>query len=365
MSVNHLQKARELLARKKKKQGEEEGVLVPETNGHHLRGLSRLRKQDEIIRINSAPTTREKPKKIKGYTETDFLGANEELANTFNLIYRGEDVGRVIMWLQDLTDVSVDSETYGIARTEEERKKLRLSFVKGKIRLIQLSNGLETYFLDAMFLSREAIARVLEALKGTTLYLHNAIFDLPRFQRHFGVDLTNEDVRDTMMLSRLARAGEWVDDPTRKSRTRPLEHTLKAALAQEGVAGIPHETDHRWNEPLNAERLTYARDDVLYLIPLERALMGLIEKRELLEGLRLFKRVYPAYLRMQYRGVPLDLTRFEELTRRYRAKVEEASAQLEEHKPDHPEEDGGWVWATRTSPTKSMGTATGSGATGP
>ena len=287
----------------------------------------------------------DKPAKLKKtkFTEEDFLGANEEVAERHNLIYRDEDLVRLTQWLETVEGVALDTETYSPARTKKLRRKEALSFVKGKIRLVQLSSGGETYFLDAMFLSTEAVVTAMEQLKGKTIYCHNGIFDLPRIKRHFGVDLLDEDIRDTMILSRLARAGEWVDAPRRPNRMRPFRHDIRSALLQEGVAQIPNETDHDWHLPLNESRLVYARDDVQYLHELHERLVALVDERDLGKGYELFKSVFPIYLKMQYRGVPFDKEMFEEFNRKLDTKLEETLAKVEQHAPPHPE-GGSWSW---------------------
>src|SRR5215208_1868115 len=305
---------------------------------------------EEIGEVLEALVETEPPKepklKKRTFTEEDFREANAELAQRHNLIYRDEDVARVVGWLKPVEGVALDVETFSSARTKALRSKEALSFVKGKIRLVQLSDGEETYFLDAMFLSTEAVAIVMEQLKGKAIYCHNGIFDLPRIKKHFGVDLLDEDIRDTMVLSRLARAGEWVDAPRRANRMRPLRHDIRSALIQENVATIPNETDHDWHLSLNESRLVYARDDVQYLPERHERLDALVDERDLGKGLKLFKSVFPVYLRMQYRGVPFDKELFEEFNRKLDAKLEETLARVEEHAPPQPE-GGSWSWRNK------------------
>ena len=73
---------------------------------------------------------------------------------------------------------------------------------------MQLSSGGESYFLDTMLLPADDVASILDRLKGKTLYVHNGIFDLPRIKRHYGVNLTGEDIRDTLLPARLLRSGQ-------------------------------------------------------------------------------------------------------------------------------------------------------------
>ena len=78
-------------------------------------------------------------------------------------------------------------------------------------------------------------------------------------------------------------------------------------LKTEGVAKKSKDTDHEWHEPLNEDRLRYAIDDVRYLPKLREALMRTVKERNQERGLELFMPTYREYMKMQYRGVPLDL----------------------------------------------------------
>jgi hypothetical protein len=174
-------------------------------------------------RLPTTPETREVPvavveekevltptRKYEVITEEDpLLAANKALKEAFpNLIFEEEDLEKVIAWIKTRDGVSLDIETHGHSKRKEDHKKEAISFVKGVIRLVQLSSGGEAFTLDAAFLPAEGVAEVLDALRGKALYLHNAIFDLPRILRRFSVDLLGEDVRDTQVLSRLYRSGQ-------------------------------------------------------------------------------------------------------------------------------------------------------------
>jgi ribonuclease D len=282
------------------------------------------------------------PKK-KHYTLLDWARADKRLAEDYNLIYREKQVKKVLEWLADAKDVGVDIETYGVAKLKGERRKLALSFVHGRIRLLQLSDGDTTYVVDAALLRPATTATVLEALRNKTVIMHGGVFDLPRLKRHYGVDLIDEDIADTMVLSRLARPGELKDDGT------PVEHSLGAVLKTEGVARISKDTDHEWHEPLTHERLKYAVDDVRYLKPLRDALVRVVEERGQVEGLNLFMPTYREYMGMQCRGLPLDLQRFNTLLEKYRMRAKDALSRVEELAPEHPGEEA-WSWGNKLKP---------------
>jgi DNA polymerase-1 len=294
--------------------------------------------------------------------EDPLLAANRELAGEFSyLIFEDEKIEEVLAWLRSQGSASLDIETHGTARLKADRTKEALSFVRGTVRLLQLSCGSgETYTLDAALLSKEAVATVLTELKGKPIYLHNAIFDLPRVLRHFGVDLLEEDVRDTMVLSRLLRAGQWESVATAAGGTMAVtkKHNIRDVLLRELGITIPKETDHRWERPLTAERLRYASDDVEYLQPLYHDLLAKVEKAGLDRAYHLIKKVYPIYTRQQARGVPFDAELYKEMRSRLSEKLEILDARLREHAPEHPdseEKGGGWVWRNNRKPEEIEG----------
>jgi DNA polymerase I-like protein with 3'-5' exonuclease and polymerase domains len=325
--------------------GPSEAVKLEESPANNRKTEGQGLFKSEVGGIGGKPdlNPEPEPKKKKHYTLLDLARADKELAAEHNLIYREKHVPRVLEWLVSVSEVGVDVETCGTAELKGERRKLALSFVHGKIRLIQLSDGETTYIVDAALLRTETVATVLEALRGKTLILHGAVFDLPRLKRYYGVDLMDEDVVDTMVLSRLTRSGEL--DATGK----PVEHSLGAVLKTEGVAKISKDTDHEWQESLNTERLRYAIDDVRYLPALREALMRLVEERDQTCGLELFMPAYREYMRMQYRGVPLDLDRFNSLLEKFRTRAENALSLAEELAPEHPE-GGTWSWGNKLKP---------------
>lgn len=285
------------------------------------------------------------------------LRANLELASEFpTLIFREDQVDRVVEWARIQTDISLDIETHGSACRKEDFKKEALSFVRGEIRLVQLCAGGKTYTLDAKLLGPENVAGVLRELRGKALYLHNAIFDFPRIFRHFGVDLLEEDIRDTLILSRLLRAGQWEHVVAKNGGTATAEkrHDIKSVLKRELGVEISKETDHRWDEPLTPARLMYASEDVEHLERLYHGLLEKVEKDGMLDAYQLLRKVHPLYMRQQVRGVPFDKDRYLQMRAKLSEKLEVLLDRLQEHAPDHPE-DGEWVWRNNRKPTEPEG----------
>ena len=296
-------------------------------------------------RLPTTPETREVPvavveekevltptRKYEVITEEDpLLAANKALKEAFpNLIFEEEDLEKVIAWIKTRDGVSLDIETHGHSKRKEDHKKEALSFVKGVIRLVQLSSGGEAFTLDAALLPAEGVAGVLGALRGKALYLHNAIFDLPRIFRHFSVDLLGEDVRDTQVLSRLYRSGQWEYADTKNGGSVAVtkKHNIGDVLFRELGVKIPKETDHRWSEPLTEARLRYASDDVEHLEALYHDLLSKVEEVGMMEAYEVIRSVYPVYMRQQARGVPFDAELYERMRARLKEKLEILDTQL-------------------------------------
>jgi DNA polymerase I-like protein with 3'-5' exonuclease and polymerase domains len=286
------------------------------------------------------------------------LEADQRLSQNYpNLIFDDTQVGRVLGWLRSLKGLAVDIETHGgDAKRKEQRRKRALSFVRSKVRLVQLFSQGDTYILDAELLSRTSVASVLEALRGKELYLHNATFDVPRLLRHFGVDLIDEDIRDTMVLSRLCRSGQWeyVAGKTGGYATVNLRHQLRDVLIRELGVEIPKESEHKWHAPLTEEDLRYAEDDIAYLGSLYHKLAHKVGDDGLRGAQELISKIQPLYMRQQARGVPFDKDLYLELRQKVMEKLELLDTQLREHAPEHPEE-GSWVWRNNRKPEEKEG----------
>jgi len=99
-------------------------------------------------------------------------------------------------------EMALDIETYG------KLKRDGLLYTKGRIRLISLHYGGESWFIDCDHVAGELVVPILEEIKDKPKYLHNSLFDIPRLYSRFGV-LLDSKFHDTVLASRVARAGEW------------------------------------------------------------------------------------------------------------------------------------------------------------
>jgi hypothetical protein len=146
----------------------------------------------------------EKPKKkAKKPTPEGEYELTLELADEFSGYVISDTRARECLeWAEQIDEVEIDIETYG------RFKRDGLLYTRCQIRLIILHHAEKMWFIDCKHVSDGMVRRILAALKDTRKIFHNALFDVPRLYRIYGV-LLDQDVEDTMIASRVARAGEW------------------------------------------------------------------------------------------------------------------------------------------------------------
>ena len=140
-----------------------------------------------------------KNRKPKSPEEEEEL--RSQLAGTFNYAYTEEGAKRCLEWVKSAPEMALDIETYG------KLKRDAVLYTKCSIRLISLHYGGESWFVDCDLVPNELVVPILEELQGKPKYLHNSLFDIPRLYRRFGV-LLDKGIHDTVIASRVARAGE-------------------------------------------------------------------------------------------------------------------------------------------------------------
>jgi hypothetical protein len=243
----------------------------------------------------------EKPKKISSKTKKPKSPEEEEalrsqLASTFNYAYTEEGAKRCLEWVKSAPEMALDIETYG------KLKRDGLLYTRGKVRLISLHYGGESWFIDCDHVPIELVVPLLEELRDKPKCVHNALFDIPRLYRRFGV-LLDQNVHDTMLASRVARAGEWERN---KGRVLQKSHGLDECLKRELGIEIPKDRKLRWGGPLEVEHLQYATDDVAHLKELYEALQGVLREHGVEERYDAVNARLPDFIGAAVRGVPLD-----------------------------------------------------------
>src|SRR5215208_2209980 len=138
------------------------------------------------------------------------------------------------------------------------------------ISLERVMNSAEKPHRNANF-SVSSVLRRSPVFRISKLFLSKFII-ASRLYRGFGV-LFGQNVHDTMLASRVARAGEW---EMKKFKVIQKGHSLDDCLERELGIEIPKDTKLKWDGPLQVEHLEYAIDDVAHLKELYEALQEVL-----------------------------------------------------------------------------------------
>src|SRR5215218_6862366 len=287
----------------------------------------------------------EKPKKTKkpkSPEEEEVLRAS--LAEKFNYAYTEEGAKRCLKWVKLAPEMALDIETYG--RTKRDG----LLYTKGTVRLISLHYGGESWFIDCDSVPNELVVPILEELQDRPKYLHNSLFDIPRLYRRFGV-LLDQHVHDTMLASRVARAGEW---EKRNFKVIQKAHSLEECLQRELAIEIPKDRKLKWGGPLQEEHLEYAVDDVAHLKDLYEALQKVLREHGVEERYEAISSRLPDFIGAAVRGVPLDISILQPALDTLKREKADLENRLNELAPEHPE-GLEWVWGNTSKETSPEG----------
>jgi DNA polymerase I len=283
-----------------------------------------------------------KTKKPKSPEEEEELRAS--LAEKFNYAYTEEGAKRCLEWVKSAPEMALDIETYG------KLKRDGLLYTKGRVRLISLHYGGESWFIDCDRVPNELVVPVLEDLRDKPKYLHNSLFDIPRLYPRFGV-LLDQNVHDTILASRVARAGEW---EKQKMRVIQKAHGLDDCLQRELGIEIPKDRKLKWAGPLQEEHLEYATDDVAHLKELYEALQEILREHGVEERYEAISSRLPDFIGAAVRGVPLDTGTLQPALDALQREKANLESRLNELAPEHPE-GLEWVWGNTSKDTSPDG----------
>src|SRR5215211_4125689 len=219
-------------------------------------------------------------------------------------------------------------------RAKPKAKKKKLTPEEVYEKTLELADEWSGYVI-----SNERALACLEWAQETDAVFHNALFDVPRLYRTYGV-LLDGDLHDTMIAARVARAGEW---ERKKGRVLQKSHSLDDCLKRELDVEIPKDTKLKWDGLLTEEHLTYAGDDVYHLQDLHCILEDVLEGHGVLGRYEAIRDRLPDFIGAAVRGVPLDAERLQPILDTYEGEVGDLRARLDELAPEHPE-GGKWVW---------------------
>src|SRR5215216_6180469 len=311
----------------------EKASPAPSKNGHTPKKVTDKTDRNNITSTKDVKKTKRHPKKKK-------LTAEEEethragLAKAFPAyVYTEERARAVLEWAKQMPELALDIETYG------RLKRDGLLYTQCQVRLLQLHHGGASWFIDCNHVPDEITTEILLAIKDKPKYFHNALFDIPRLNRRFGV-LLDQNIHDTLIASRVARAGEW---ERKKGRIAQISHSLDDILAREIGVEIPKDTRLKWGGLITEEHLSYAGDDISHLKDLHDALVGVLEENGVKDRYDAVSARLSDFLGAAVRGVPLDAERLQRILDSLESEMEDLRARLDELAPEHPE-GLGWIW---------------------
>ena len=267
-----------------------------------------------------------------------------QLAGIFDYAHTEESASRCLEWVKSVPEIALDIETYGRVKRDA------VLYTKCSVRLISLHHGGVSWFIDCDYVPNELVVSILEALQEKPKYLHNALFDIPRLYRRFGV-LLDKNVHDTLLASRVARAGEW---EKKKFKIVQRAHSLEDCLRRELGIEIPKDRKLKWGGPLKEEHLEYAMDDVAHLKDLYEALGEVLGEHGVEERYEAISRRLPDFIDATVRGVPLDISTLQPALETLRREKADLESRLNELAPEHPD-GSAWVWGNTSKETTPEG----------
>src|SRR5260221_7472964 len=233
--------------------------------------------------------------------------------------------------------VAVDLETHGVGKFTKKGKFIKdedaLNPWKGKIRLVTYvdrTGEIRQHDLQQGPLSPETLA----LLTDTPWVAHHAKFDMMFLGKSTGV--IPKEVFCTMAASRLLTNGLTGEEDVASAEMSPAAESKKKkskklnslgnVLARHLDVHLPKDqgkTD--WGGmALSTAQISYAREDVRYLLPLAEKLKATLAAEGLTEAFELESRLLPVVVRMELHGVAIDRTT---LTARVARITEEVAGQ--------------------------------------
>ncbi len=199
---------------------------------------------------------------------------------------------------------------------------------EGNIRLVQLSNGKNTYVIDLKpFADRGdlrtsdelALLRELLAAAKPIKIAHNAKFDAKWVRHHLGTDVGG--IFDTLLASQLIAAGD-------QDRRHNLAEVANFFL---GIEVDKSEQVSDWNAAeLSQSQVQYAAKDALIMVALREKIVERLKQDDLLQVAKLeFDCVMPIAA-MELNGFYLDEARWREQLEKVKKEQEKVAAELQQ-----------------------------------
>ena len=218
---------------------------------------------------------------------------------TYKLVSTYQELVDCGKYLSDKSILALDCETTSLQPRE------------GKIRLIQISDDIETFVIDCFNFTTIELAENLRFLEDSKikLVIQNGLFETKWFKYHLGLNLNS--IFDTMLASKL------------------LDYDEEANLAAIGKKYLnvyidKDEQVSNWGGVLTKPQLDYAADDVKYLISLREVMLKKLIELRLIEACKVEFNLIPAVADMELTGFPVARDRFEEFNKRVEIERDEA-----------------------------------------
>jgi ribonuclease D len=112
--------------------------------------------------------------------------------------------------------------------------------------------------------------------------------------------LLDSEIHDTILASRVTRAGEW---EKKKFKIIQKAHGLENCLEHELGIEILKDRKLKWGGPLREEHLRYATDDVAHLKKLYEALKGVLREHGVKKRYEAISSRLPDFIGAAVRGV--------------------------------------------------------------
>jgi DNA polymerase I-like protein with 3'-5' exonuclease and polymerase domains len=216
--------------------------------------------------------------------------------------------------------VALDTETFdpnlGPQNKVEDGDALDVRVAQVRLIQVKTEDG-SPWVIDAKSVG---IAPLFEALRGKTLIMHNAAYDLAVLRTNFGY-VHDGSVSDTMLAAQVFYAGKFNLDASLQGL---LEKLLEVKISKE------EQTTHWGVDPLSDVQLAYAAADVEHLHELAEVLRTRVRKSAGLEEvLNLENEMVKVVAEMGALGMPVDQEIFAECVSKSEAAIAEQLAKLD------------------------------------
>lgn len=233
---------------------------------------------------------------------------------TLELITKQSELERVLA-LIDGDALGLDIETAG---------ENGLNPFRSRIRLIQLATFEGVFVIDCDALDPFPLLRPFLEHPGTLKVLHNAKFDLKHIFHHTGIVVS--PVFCTYLASQLLAMGD-----------REKRHSLEAVVLRHLDRVIDKgQQKSDWSGPLSDDQVEYAARDAEVLMQLYPILEQELRSHKLRKVSQLEFRTVMPVAAMEWRGMRLDLDRWQRLEKRFSQKADQLEEEIHRYlrRPD-------------------------------